>query len=71
MIINEKYLMDIDDEDDDVIPSSNEFNNKKYLNYDFTVETFSGTRLLQHSREYIQQNDVTFYTLGDCVDYYE
>lgn len=63
--------MDIDDEDDDVIPSSNEFNNKKYLNYNFTVETFNGTRLLQRPREYIQQNDVTFYTLGDCVDYYE
>ena len=39
MIINEKYLMDIDDEDeDDVITSSNEFNsNKKHLDYDFTV----------------------------------
>ena len=37
MIINEKYLQDIDD-NDDVIPSSNEFNsNKKHLDYDFTV----------------------------------
>ena len=41
MIINEKYLMDIDDEDeDDVITSnSNDFNNnKKHLDYDFTAE---------------------------------
>lgn len=39
MIINEKYLMDIDDEDeDDVITSnSNDFSNKKHLDYDFTV----------------------------------
>ena len=49
MIINEKYLMDIDDEDeDDVITSSNsnEFNsNKKHLDYDFTVKTFNDRML--------------------------
>ena len=48
MIINEKYLMDIDDEDeDDVITSSNsnEFSNKKHLDYDFTVKTFNDRML--------------------------
>ena len=47
MIINEKYLMDIDDEDDDVISSSNEFNDKKDLDYDFTVETYNGSYVMQ------------------------
>ena len=36
MIINEKYLQDIDD-DDVIIPSNNEFNNKKDLDYEFTI----------------------------------
>ena len=40
MIINEKYLQDIDDEDD-IIPSGNEFNsNKKHLDYDFIVNWY-------------------------------
>ena len=37
----------IDDEDDDVISSSNEFNNKKDMDYDFTVETYNGSYVMQ------------------------
>ena len=73
MIINEKYLQDIDDDDeDDVIPSSNEFNsNKKDLDYDFTVESYNATELMQHSYAHRQRNNIKLCTLGDCVDYYE
>ena len=50
MIINEKYLQDIDDDDeDDVISSANEFNsNKKDLDYDFTLETYNERMLIQY-----------------------
>ena len=73
MIINEKYLQDIDDEDDDVISSNNEFNdrNKKDLDYEFTVELYNDRMLIQHSRSYLQRNNLKFCTLGDFVDYYE
>ena len=71
MIINEKYLQDIDDEDDDVISTSNEFNNnKKDLDYDFTVEIYSDRTITQYM--YInQKNDTDLCTFGDYVDYYE
>ena len=48
MIINEKYLQDIDDEDDDVISSNNDFNdrNKKDLDYEFTVDIYNNRLLL-------------------------
>ena len=50
MIINEKYLQDIDDEDDDVISSNNEFNdrNKKDLDYDFIIKLYNNAVLMQH-----------------------
>ena len=71
MIINEKYLQDIDDEDDDVISTSNEFNNnKKDLDYDFTVEIYNYRLLLQYRYIY-QKNDTDLCTFGDYVDYYE
>ena len=74
MIINEKYLQDIDDEDEDndVISSSNEFNdrNKKDLDYDFTVEIYNATTLLQYSYT-LQKNETELCTFGDCIDYYE
>ena len=72
MIINEKYLQDIDDEDDDVVSSSNEFNdrNKKDLDYDFTAEIYNDRPLEQYS--YLNQKDETdLCTFGDYVDYYE
>ena len=72
MIINEKYLQDIDDEDDDVISSNNEFNdrNKKDLDYEFTAEISNDRPLLQYS--YLNQKDETdLCTFGDYVDYYE
>ena len=73
MIINEKYLQDIDDDDeDDVISSGNEFNsNKKDLDYEFTVESYNATELMQHSYAHRQRNNIKLCTLGDCVDYYE
>ena len=72
MIINEKYLQDIDDEDDDVVSNSNEFNdrNKKDLDYDFTVEIYNATTLLQYSYT-LQKNESDLCTFGDCIDYYE
>ena len=72
MIINEKYLQDIDDEDDDVISSNNEFNdrNKKDLDYDFTVEIYNYSLLLQFSYT-IRKNETDLCTFGDYVDYYE
>ena len=72
MIINEKYLQDIDDEDDDVVTSNNDFNdrNKKDLDYDFTVETYNASALIQYS--YInQKNETNLCTVADCIDYYE
>ena len=71
MILNEKYLQNIDDEDDDVISTSNEFNNnKKDLDYDFTVETYNASALIQYKNIY-QKNDVRLCTVADCIDYYE
>ena len=72
MIINEKYLQDIDDEDDDVVSSNNEFNdrNKKDLDYDFTVETYNASALIQYKNLY-QKKDVRLCTVADCIDYYE
>ena len=70
MIINEKYLQDIDDEDDDVVSSSNEFNNKKDLDYDFTAEIYNDRLLLQYSYT-LQKNETDLCTFGDYVDYYE
>ena len=72
MIINEKYLQDIDDEDDDVVSSSNEFNdrNKKDLNYEFTTEIYNDRLLLQYENIY-QKNETDLCTFGDYVDYYE
>ena len=72
MIINEKYLQDIDDDDeDDVITSGNEFNsNKKDLNYDFTVETYNKRMLLQY-KNINEKNDVRLCTFSDYIDYYE
>ena len=72
MIINEKYLQDIDDDDEDeVIPSGNEFNsNKKDLDYDFTVETYNKRMLLQY-KNINKKNDVKLCTFGDYIDYYE
>ena len=59
MIINEKYLQDIDDEDDDVVSSgsSNDFSNKKDLDYEFTAEISNDRPLLQYS--YLNQKDET------------
>ena len=72
MIINEKYLQDIDDEDDDVVSNSNEFNdrNKKDLEYDFTAEIYNDRLLLQYSYT-LQKNETELCTFGDYVDYYE
>ena len=70
MIINEKYLQDIDDEDDDVISSSNDFSNKKDLDYDFTAEIYNDRLLLQYENIYYK-NDTVLCTFGDYVDYYE
>ena len=73
MIINEKYLQDIDDEDDDVISNSNEFNNdrnKKDLDYDFTAEIYNDRPLLQYTYTF-QKNGTDLCTFGDYVDYYE
>ena len=70
MIINEKYLQDIDDEDDDVISDSNDFSNKKDLDYDFTAEIYNDRLLLQYSYT-LQKNDTDLCTFGDYVDYYE
>ena len=72
MIINEKYLQDIDDEDDDVITSnSNEFNNnKKHLDYDFTVKTYNDRMVTQYQHIY-EKNNVKLCTFGDYIDYYE
>ena len=65
MIINEKYIQDIDDEDDDdVIYSGDNYVNKKDLDYEFTIKLYNDAVLMQH--EYRR-----FCTLGDCVDYYE
>ena len=72
MIINEKYLQDIDDEDDDVVSSgsSNDFSNKKDLDYEFTAEISNDRPLEQYS--YLNQKDETdLCTFGDYVDYYE
>ena len=66
--------MDIDDEDeDDVITSnnSNEFNsNKKNLDYDFTVKTYNDRMLEQYQHIY-EKNTVKLCTFGDYIDYYE
>ena len=70
MIINEKYLQDIDDEDDDVISDSNDFSNKKDLDYDFTAEIYNDRLLLQYSYT-LQKNKTDLCTFGDYVDYYE
>ena len=73
MIINEKHLMDIDDEDeDDVITSnSNDFNNnKKHLDYDFTVKTYNDRMLMQYQHIY-EKNTVKLCTFADYIDYYE
>ena len=73
MIINEKYLQDIDDEDDDIVSSSNEFNNdrnKKDLDYDFTAEISNDRPLLQYENIY-QKNETDLCTFGDYVVYYE
>ena len=74
MIINEKYLQDIDDEDEDndVIPSSNEFNNiKKDLEYDFIVKTYNDRMITQYELIYDKNNDSRLCTFRDYVDYYE
>ena len=72
MIINEKYIQDIDDEDDDaVISNGDNYVNKKDLDYEFTVELYNDRMLIQHSRSYLQRNNLKFCTLGDFVDYYE
>ena len=72
MIINEKYLQDIDDEDDDVVSSgsSNDFSNKKDLDYEFTAEIYNDRLLLQYSYT-LQKNETELCTFGDYVDYYE
>ena len=70
MIINEKYLQDIDDEDDDVISGNNEFSNKKNLDYEFTAEIYNDRLLLQYSYT-LQKNETDLCTFGDYVDYYE
>ena len=47
MIINEKYIQDIDDEDDDdLISSGDKYVNKKDLDYDFTVEIYNDRMLI-------------------------
>ena len=73
MIINEKYLQDIDDEDeDDIIPNSNEFNNiKKDLEYDFIVETYNDRMITQYEIIYDKNIDGRLCTFRDYVDYYE
>ena len=70
MIINEKYLQDIDDEDDDVISGNNEFSNKKNLDYEFTAEIYNDRLLLQYSYT-LQKNETDLCTFADYVDYYE
>ena len=72
MIINEKYLQDIDDEDDDVVSSNNDFNdrNKKDLDYEFTAEISNDRPLLQYSYT-LQKNETDLCTFSDYVDYYE
>lgn len=71
MIINEKYLMDIDDEDDVITSNSNDFNNnKKHLDYDFTVKTYNDRMLMQYQHIY-EKNTVKLCTFGDYIDYYE
>ena len=72
MIINEKYLQDIDDEDDDVISSNNEFNdrNKKDLDYEFTAEISNDRPLLQYTYTF-QKNENELCSFGDYVNYYE
>ena len=65
--------MDIDDEDeDDVITSSNsnEFSNKKHLDYDFTVKTYNDRMITQYAHLY-EKNDVKLCTFADYIDYYE
>ena len=49
MIINEKYIQNIDDEDDDaVISSGDNYVNKKDLDYDFTIKLYNNAVLMQH-----------------------
>ena len=65
--------MDIDDEDeDDVITSSNsnEFSNKKHLDYDFTVKTYNDRMITQYAHLY-EKNTVKLCTFADYIDYYE
>ena len=71
MIINEKYIQDIDDEDDDaVISIGNNYINKKDLDYEFTAEISNDRPLLQYIYTF-QKNENELCSFGDYVNYYE
>ena len=63
--------MDIDDEDEDDVITSNSNNfSKKHLDYDFTVKTYNYRMLVQYQHIY-EKNNVRLCTFADYIDYYE